>query len=69
MTIQRMVALDSRARERGVQVDWNSAFLGSRAILDELFRAEKVMFMDAWDQALQRHCEQKTMILEDVGVA
>ena len=51
MTIQRMVALDSRARERGVQIDWNSAFLGSRAILDELFRAEKLC---SWTHGIRR---------------
>lgn len=42
---------------------------GSRAILDELFRVEKAMFMDAWDQTLQRHYEQTKMILEDARVA
>lgn len=69
MTIQRMAALDSRARERGVQVDWDAAYRGPRAILDELFRVEKAMFMDAWGQTLQRHYEQKKMISEDVRVA
>lgn len=69
MTIQRMVALDSRARECGYSVNWGAAYCGFRAILNELFRAEEAMFMDAWAQAHQRHLNQKRMILEDVGVA